>query len=551
MKTLTIAQRLLLGFGLLLVLNIAASVLSVVRLREIRGDVVSISESSLPSLQITSHILRDVLMYRIYVNRHMLSEDDAEMKELDAKCDEIAHGVLQSIQKYHKYVETPEEQALYAKVEPTLNAYRDVAKRVRALSREHKPADALALAKGEGAVTYAAFEKAVTDLANFVEKSADEEAAQIAAAAQTSLNITVTLSAISLVAALACGFFITRSINSVLQGMAGTLDDASAQVSSAASQVSSASQSLAEGSSEQAASLEETSASLEEMSSMTKRNTDSAQQAKNLSGQTRNAADQGSRQMEEMHQAMDGIKASSDEIAKIVKTIDEIAFQTNILALNAAVEAARAGEHGAGFAVVAEEVRALAQRSAQSAKETATKIETAIEKSGQGVQISSGVVKALGEIVEKARQVDEIVGEIARASQEQDSGIGQINTAVSQMDKVTQSNASGAEETAAAAEELNAQAAMLSDTIRELRTLVGGTRQTAAAIASVKATHVSAKIKTPTIAKPHAPAPAAAKAPAKPASVRTITAATTKVTPAPEPAVATSNSDLDRFFQNS
>jgi methyl-accepting chemotaxis protein len=177
--------------------------------------------------------------------------------------------------------------------------------------------------------------------------------------------------------------------------------------------------------------------------------------------------------MEGMRSAMNDIKSSSDEIAKIVKTIDEIAFQTNILALNAAVEAARAGEAGAGFAVVADEVRALAQRAATAAKETAGKIETAIHKSSQGVAISEGVAQALTEIVEKARQVDSFVGEIAQASNEQSQGIGQVNNAVGQMDKVTQSNASGAEETAAAAEELNAQAAALRDSVVELQNLVG------------------------------------------------------------------------------
>jgi methyl-accepting chemotaxis protein len=166
---------------------------------------------------------------------------------------------------------------------------------------------------------------------------------------------------------------------------------------------------------------------------------------------------------------MDAIKDSSNGIAKIIKTIDEIAFQTNILALNAAVEAARAG-----FAVVAEEVRALAQRAAQAAKETAGKIEEAILKSDHGVTISNSVAQALGEIVEKARKVDAFVAEIATASQQQSQGIGQVNTAVGQMDQVTQSSASNAEETAAAAEELNAQARAMHENVVELLRLVGG-----------------------------------------------------------------------------
>ena len=272
-------------------------------------------------------------------------------------------------------------------------------------------------------------------------------------------------------------FFSKHFINRPLSRAIGHIEAASAQTVSAAGEISSASQSLAEGASEQAAALEETSASLEEMSSMTKRNSENANQANDLAKQTRSSADKGAAEMQQMSAAMEAIKSSSDDIAKIIKTIDEIAFQTNILALNAAVEAARAGEAGMGFAVVAEEVRNLAQRSALAAKETAGKIEGAITKTGQGVEISSKVAERLNQIVAKVRQVDELVAEVAGASREQTQGIGQINTAVGQMDKVTQSNAANAEESAAAAEELNAQASTMKQSVIELLHLVGGSSQ--------------------------------------------------------------------------
>jgi methyl-accepting chemotaxis protein len=230
---------------------------------------------------------------------------------------------------------------------------------------------------------------------------------------------------------------------------------------------------MAEGASEQAASIEESSSSLEELSSMTRRNAENAQQANSLAKEARVAAEKGAGDMQEMTGAMGAIKSSSDDVAKILKTIDEIAFQTNILALNAAVEAARAGEAGMGFAVVAEEVRNLAQRSAQAAKETAAKIEAAITNTAGGVRISEKVAHTLGEIVTKARQVDELAAEVANASREQASGITQINTAVGQMDKVTQSNAANAEESAAAAQELNAQAGILRQVVTQLAELVG------------------------------------------------------------------------------
>ncbi len=283
-------------------------------------------------------------------------------------------------------------------------------------------------------------------------------------------------------------FYIRRTLVRPIQDTAtGMLSDADRTLGSAG-QIAAASQSLAEGASEQAASLEETSSSLEEMASMTRRNAENAQKANELARQARAAADRGAGDMQEMSTAMGAIKASSDEVAKIVKTIDEIAFQTNILALNAAVEAARAGEAGMGFAVVAEEVRNLAQRSAHAAKETAAKIEGAVSRTGQGVEISSKVAKALEEIVAKARQVDELAAEVAVASREQSQGIEQLNTAVSQMDKVTQNNAASAEESAGAAEDLKAQSHSLKSAALELQQLILG----AAASPQVK-THKAAK----------------------------------------------------------
>ena len=281
-----------------------------------------------------------------------------------------------------------------------------------------------------------------------------------------------------MIGGLACGlisgWLTTRSITGSIQSVASALATGAEQTAAASGQVSSASQSLAEGASEQAASLEETSSSLEELSSMTKRNTENAQKVNGLAGEARSAADTGVGDMQQMSAAMEALKISSDDIAKIIKTIDEIAFQTNILALNAAVEAARAGEAGMGFAVVAEEVRALAQRSAQASKETAAKIEGAIAKTGQGVQISAKVALSLNEIATKARQVDELAAEVANASREQSQGIEQINLAIGQMDKVTQSNAAGAEESASASEELNAQAQSMKEAVVELQRLVDG-----------------------------------------------------------------------------
>jgi methyl-accepting chemotaxis protein len=307
-----------------------------------------------------------------------------------------------------------------------------------------------------------------------VQQSAQEELKRQQAKIQSQVFWQTGALGVLIVVIVVSGWRLKGRITRELLGIASNLSRISENSLGAANQVSNSSQSLAEGSSEQAASVEETSASLEELASMTKRNSENALNATELARQARAAADKGVGDMSTMSAAMQSIKASSDDIAKIIKTIDEIAFQTNILALNAAVEAARAGEAGMGFAVVADEVRNLAQRSAQAARETAAKIEGAIHNTAQGVQVSSKVAEVLNEIVAKVRQVDALVKEVAEASREQTQGITQINTAVGQMDKVTQSNAANAEESAAAAEELNAQAAVMKQVVEGLLQLVGG-----------------------------------------------------------------------------
>ncbi|ATC63052.1 chemotaxis protein [Nibricoccus aquaticus] len=265
-----------------------------------------------------------------------------------------------------------------------------------------------------------------------------------------------------------------RAISRPLADTAGKLDEVADALAQFAEEVNRSSQNLAEGASSQAASLQETSASLEEISSMTRRNADSAGRAKSSSAITRQAADAGTADMQALTSAMGAIKEASSNIGKIVKTIDEIAFQTNILALNAAVEAARAGESGAGFAVVADEVRNLAQRSAQAARESAEKIADSIERGETGVTLSAKVAEGLNQILGSARQVDDLIGEIATSSNEQSTGFSQIVTAVTQIDQVTQGNAAGAEENASVTTEMKREVAVLRAAIDDLRALLGG-----------------------------------------------------------------------------
>jgi len=290
---------------------------------------------------------------------------------------------------------------------------------------------------------------------------------QIVSGATTALVIAVIFGALAI-------FVVHYQIAAPLVRVLDGLTVASDQVNETSDQLTGASQSLAERANQQAAALEETSTSLGELAVMIERNTNDAQSANGFAVEARRAAESGTACMDQMNHAMGEIQIGSSNIAKIVKTIDEIAFQTNLLALNAAVEAARAGEAGMGFAVVAEEVRSLAQRSAQAAKETAQRIEDSIERSRKGAAVSGQVALSFQKIVEKVRKVDELVSGIAVASKEQKEGIHQVNAAVKQMDSVTQANAANAEESASAAVELNSQADMLRRAIDELMRLMSG-----------------------------------------------------------------------------
>ncbi|MFH1983782.1 MAG: methyl-accepting chemotaxis protein [Pseudomonadota bacterium] len=269
-------------------------------------------------------------------------------------------------------------------------------------------------------------------------------------------------------------FILISRISKAIQRMAGDLRTGAEQVASAAGQVSSYSQSLAEGSSEQAASIEETSSSLEEMSSMTKQNADNATQADLLMKEANSVVLTANRSMNALTASMSEISTASEETSKIIKTIDEIAFQTNLLALNAAVEAARAGEAGAGFAVVADEVRNLAMRAAEAAKNTANLIEGTVKKVKDGSELVVSTNAVFASVSEAETKVGELVSEIAAASSEQARGIDQINIAVTEMDKVTQSNTAGAEESASAAEEMSVQAEQMKVLVKDLVKIVAG-----------------------------------------------------------------------------
>jgi methyl-accepting chemotaxis protein len=267
--------------------------------------------------------------------------------------------------------------------------------------------------------------------------------------------------------------WVVHGANRSLQHLGGQLSESAAQVAGAASQVSGSGQTLARGASEQAASLEETSASTEEIASITRKNADAAQEVAGLMQQSAEHSVEVNQTLDRMIDKMKEIDASSNKIARIIKVIDEIAFQTNILALNAAVEAARAGEAGLGFAVVADEVRNLAQRCAQAARDTAGLIEESIETSRDGNSRLDRMATAVRGMTDSASRVKTLVDEVNLGSQEQARGMEQISRTVLQMEKVTQQTAAGAQESASAGAELNGFASQLRTLVQEMREMVG------------------------------------------------------------------------------
>jgi methyl-accepting chemotaxis protein len=481
MKHWTIGKRIVAVSALLIGLMLALGTVALVSLSRIRHDANAISTDYVPGVILAGASKANSAENFINVLLAGAATTAQDRDEYRKTIKEVSAQHAQILADYEKTVTDAEDRRSFETLQAHRADYAKARETYLDLIMKDDRVRAATTMRGEVLPAYRRYSQASDALVDRNRKGADELATEIADNTRRTTKLLAVVAIGALLLGLIVAFVVIRGLNGALQAITGTLGSSSEQVSAAASQVSASSQTLASGASEQAASLEQIGASLEEISSMTKRNADNTTKANALTREARTSADRGSQDMLAMAQSMRDIKSSSDDIGKIIKTIDEIAFQTNILALNAAVEAARAGEAGAGFAVVADEVRALAQRSAQSAKETATKIETAIEKTAQGVTITESVQTSLREIVEKVRVVDELVAEVAQASTEQRQGVEQVALAVAQMDKITQSNAANAEESASASEELSAQAISLTEVVGDVLMLAGGQAQPASA----------------------------------------------------------------------
>jgi len=498
----TVSRQIIFGFSALVGLCAITGYIGERASTKISAHLETAVDVLLPSIDLLIQVDRD-LQQALVAERSLIFAAPGS-KQFEAFVKEHAENISQVEERWAKFrvavapVSNDRVEALAHTFEAGLAEWKPVSQqavdgRIANTPEGRRLAIDLTLAKG--AESFEKTRGVINQLTELLESVAHERTAA-ANQTETAVRWSVLVSTIAgigggLLLTYFIGIRLSRRVRTVITSLATNAE----QTSSASHLISDSSQRVADGASEQAAALEETSASLEEMSSQTRQNADNAIRAKDLATETRAAADTGVEQMRAMAAAMHEIKASSTSIAKILKSIDEIAFQTNILALNAAVEAARAGEAGAGFAVVAEEVRALAQRSARAARETAESVESSLAKSDRGVETSQKVSTQLEQIVSRARQMDELMAGVANASNEQARNIGEVNTAVSRMDQVTQANAATAEEAASAAAELNAQAAHLHEAVADLSSLFG------------EATH--APLAAPTVR----PAGAAASAP--------------------------------------
>lgn len=343
-----------------------------------------------------------------------------------------------------------------------------------ALASVNKNAQAYAIYK-TNAANVEQYRQVIRDLIAMQKEASKKLYDDNVKATETADALLIIIGIFSLVFMVSIGIIIANGITKPIQRAIGELTTGSSEVSAASGQVEAASQQLAEGTTEQAASIQETSSTLEETSSMVQQNNENTRQAATMAKSAKEYAQKSNSEMSTMMVSMDDLKQSSNEIAKIIKVIDEIAFQTNILSLNAAVEAARAGDAGKGFAVVAEEVRNLAQRSAQAAKDTASIIAKNISLSEGSVIIAKNVNESLSQIDIEARKVSELLEEISTATDEQARGINEINKAIQQMEQVMQSNASTADESASASRELSSQADNVNEIVKSLIDLVEGT----------------------------------------------------------------------------
>jgi methyl-accepting chemotaxis protein len=509
-NNLKIATKLLIAFLCVAIISGVVGIVGIMNLNTLVNEDKKLYENFTVPMEQISSIARSYLNTRIYARDMIIEKDARNYAGYIRKCEADLKNMKEELVVFSKTVVSDEGRRQTKNLENAINAYEEYLKRCFGLIQAGQGAQAYQMFQTEGIQKAAAINEPLDWLINAKVELAKQKSEDNKAAAQKAVYVMIVFVVVAMLIALGLGFFIARAISRPIGEMvdvankiaAGDLDveiaiqtkdeigtlaqtfnvmaenvnrtmtninDAAEQVAAGAHQIAASGQALSQGSTEQASSIEEITASMTEVAAQTKQNAVNAGQANELAISSKEQAVQGNSQMQEMVKAMAEINDSSANISKIIKVIDEIAFQTNILALNAAVEAARAGQHGKGFAVVAEEVRNLAARSANAAKETTTMIEGSIKKVEVGTQMANRTAEALDSIVDGVSKAAALVGDIATASHEQASAISQINQAINQVSQVVQTNSATAEESASASEELSSQAEVLKGNVSKFK----------------------------------------------------------------------------------
>ena len=519
MKDWKIGTRIMLGFTAIIVLCIALGVFAFSRTVIIKHNASNVANNNIPSVISLGHVQTESYHVVELLLQHAASSDPREMDSLEAQMRSLHDSNEKAYQTYEALSSTPEEASLYQTVKADRTEFWSAIDEIRKVSRlGTASANAQARDVTETRLRpllqkYVADLQSVLDFNNKGSRDGLALVVQSTSSANWGIFIGVLL---AILIAIPISILIVRSIagplaqvvdtlgsvaggdltvsvevygrdelgqmatalNRALEKLRFTLQEVSisaAQSNSSSQELAAAAQSIASGAQQQAASLEQTSASLEEITAAVRQTADNARQASQLATGSRESAEKGQEVVSSAIAAMQDINTASAKISDIISTINEIAFQTNLLAVNAAVEAARAGEEGRGFAVVATEVRSLAQRSAEAAKEIKGLIQDSLEKVEKGSELVNRSGATLQGIVGSVKRVTDIVGEIAAASGEQSTGVDQVNTAITQMDQVTQSNSSKTEELSATAQAFAEQAARLLQLVDTFK--VGNTQE--------------------------------------------------------------------------